>query len=187
MGLSGLATSETGSVLTITSHEKLNILEVLKTYNNDNKENHLPRRAHHNLGFHFSTATPTTPSLGNVPYRWVWWLQMFFNTGKHGLFSFQFTFNCCCTNCTGTRRWSHFHNQAAGNNETLCALKDADGDQSLPPVGDDKNHHQPFSQGECDGELWRRDWWAGLEPRGPSPPLDAPVSDARLLLGLRFK
>ena len=80
--------------------------------------------------------------------------------------------------------------QAGGNNETICALKDVDGDQSLPPVGDFFNNWlstiRPL-QGECDGELWRRNWRAGLESGGSEAPLGSPVPDAWILLGLSFK
>ena len=52
-----------------------------------------------------------------------------------------------CTTSFTTRSYIalSFHNwliitliiQAGGNNETICALKDVDGDQSLPPVSND--------------------------------------------------
>ena len=96
--------------------------------------------------------------------------------------------------------------QVGGNNETICALKDVNGSQALPPVGFiiiiiviiiiitiiviiqrelriDVDH----TQGECVCELWRRHRRADLESRGPKTSLGPPISKAWLLLGLCFE
>ena len=94
-------------------------------------------------------------------------------------------------------------NQVGGNNETICALKDVNGSQSLPPVGfiiiiiitiviivtimRELNVDVDHNQGECVCELWRRHRRADLESRGPKTSLGPPISNAWLLLGLCFK
>ena len=90
--------------------------------------------------------------------------------------------------------------QVGGNNETICALKDVNGSQSLPPVGfiiiiiiitiiilRELSVDVDHTQGECVCELWRRHRRADLESRGPKTSLGAPISNAWLLLGLCFK
>ena len=42
-------------------------------------------------------------------------------------------------------------------------------------------------QGECDGELWRWEWRAGLESGRPASTVGSPIPDAWTLLGLSFK
>ena len=142
----------------------------------------------------------TSSSSGNVPCCTVWRLQVLLHFREPG-FSFKeekllyvcfvrFDHGCCCEK-----------KQVGGNNETICALKDVNGSQSLPPVGFilniiiimniinmrelriDVDH----TQGERVCELWRRHRRADLESRGPKTPLGAPISNAWLLLGLCFK
>ena len=67
--------------------------------------------------------------------------------------------------------WSWFFydqyiKQAGGNNETICALKDVDGDQSLPPVGDDdEDKIKKLSSSLCQRWMWRWTLETELESR----------------------
>ena len=118
MGLSGLATSETTSGLPITSHKKLNILEVAT--------------------FLAQIFPPTNMQEMFISVQFGDYKCSSTAASTVCISRFLLSFCFCMHFSLMDLDWSLLTliKQVGGNNETICALKDVDGGQSLPPVGD---------------------------------------------------